>query len=193
MTTEKTVQQQSPAAESSTERDLVVDNMIKNHVLMASGVSLVPIPVFDMIALSSTQMNMLRSLSEHYELPFDETSIKSMVVPMLSGSLPVLGVVGLSSLVKVIPGIGTLAGSAGLSVTAGAITYAVGQVFAKHCAAGGSLEDFDSQQAQHFMKEELEHGKAFVRNIQNELRHRDDEQVEEQSDTEASEGKKSAA
>ena len=125
-------------------------------------------------------MSLLRSLSEHYEVPFDDTAVKSILTPMLGGCLPVLSVIGLSSLTKLIPGIGTLAGSAGLSVTVGATTYAFGQVFAKHCAEGGSLQDFDSRQARRFIKEEFEHGKAFVRNMQDELRHKDNAQVEKQ-------------
>ena len=184
--TEKTAP--PPVTEPSTEHDLAADNIIKNHVIAASGVALVPIPVFDMAALTATQMNMLRSLSEHYAVPFDDTDIKSIVTPILSGCLPVLGVMGLSSLAKLIPGIGTLAGSASLSITAGAITYAFGQVFAKHCAAGGSLQDFDSQQARRYIKEEFEHGKAFVRDIRDELGHKDKAPAEQQSDAKVAEG-----
>jgi uncharacterized protein (DUF697 family) len=171
-----------PAAEPTTEQDLAANNIIKNHVIAAGGVALVPIPIFDMAALTATQMSLLRSLSEHYEVPFDDTTVKSILTPILGGCLPVLSVIGLSSLSKMIPGIGTLAGSAGLSVTVGASTYAFGQVFAKHCAGGGNLQDFDSQQARRLIKEEFEHGKAFVRSIQDELRHKDNTQVAKQTD-----------
>lgn len=176
-----------PVTKPATEQDLAAQNIIKNHVVAAGGAALVPIPIFDMAALTATRISLLRSLSEHYGVPFDDTAVKSILVPMLGGCLPVLGAISLGSLTKLIPGIGTLAGSAGLSVTVGATTYAFGQVFAKHCAEGGSLQDFDSQQARRFIKEEFEHGKAFVCNIQDELRHKDNIQAEKQPDAKIAE------
>ena len=198
MTTKKTTQEQPTAPEQPSEHDLAADNIIKNHVIAASGLALVPIPIFDMAAMTATQMNMLRNLSEHYSVPFDDTSVKTIVAPMISGCLPVLGVIGLSSLVKLVPAIGTLAGSASLSITGGAITYAFGQVFARHCATGGSFEDFDSKQARRFIKEEFEQGKAFVRSMQDELNHNKvekeaDTQSEKDSDEKVKKGKGNAA
>jgi uncharacterized protein (DUF697 family) len=91
------------------------------------------------------------------------------VTSLVAGSLPVLGVVGLSSFAKLIPGIGSLAGSASLGISAGAVTYAVGQTFIMHFEEGGTLEDFEPKQAQAFFKREFEAGKAFTKEIRREL------------------------
>lgn len=150
-------------------RLITANNSVKNHIIASMAVGLVPLPMFDMAALTSTQMNMLRSLSEHYDVSFEDTDMKSLLMTLLSGSLPVLGVVGLSSFAKLIPGVGTLAGGASLSLTSGAVTYAVGQTFIMHFEAGGTFEDFDPKQAQAFFKREIEAGKAFVQSIKDDL------------------------
>lgn len=151
-------------------RKIMADDIVKNHIIASITLGIIPVPLFDLAALTTTQMNMLRSLSEHYEVPQEGSNMTSLVTSLIGGSLPVLGVVGLSSFAKLIPGIGTLAGSASLGVTAGAVTYAVGKTFIKHFEAGGTLENFDHKKAQAYFKQEIESGKAFVKDIRDELK-----------------------
>lgn len=150
-------------------RRTVANGIVKNHIIASVTLGLVPIPLFDLAALTTTQINMLRSLSEHYEVPPADTDVTSLVTSLIAGSLPVLGVIGLSSFAKLIPGIGSLAGSASLSISAGAVTYAVGQTFIMHFEEGGTLEDFKPKQAQKFFQRQFEVGKSFVKDIRNEL------------------------
>lgn len=175
MTTENTQNELNP---DDIEMDTVIavvqevaaKSIVKNHVIASLTLGLVPVPLFDLAALTATQMNMLRSLSEHYGVEFDDTNSKSLITSLIGGSLPVLGVVGLSSLVKAIPGVGSLVGSASLSITAGAVTYAVGQVFIMHFEEGGTFEDFDAKRARDFFKRELEAGKLFVQALKEEIK-----------------------
>ena len=146
------------------------NNIVKNHIIASIGLGLIPAPLLDLSALTITQMNMLRSLSEYYGQPFDDTDTKSLITSLIGGSLPVIGVLGLSSFAKLLPGVGTLAGSASLSLTAGAVTYAVGQVFIMHFEQGGSLEDFDVKQAKAYFEQEFKAGKSFVKEIRDELK-----------------------
>ncbi len=154
---------------SSEIQDVTANNIVKNHIIASIALGLVPVPLFDLAALVTTQMNLIGSLREHYGLPADDTDTKMLVTSLISGSLPVLGVVGLSSFAKLIPGIGSLVGSASLSISAGAVTYAVGQTFIMHFEAGGSLDDFEPKQAQDFFKREFDKGKQFVKNIRDEF------------------------
>lgn len=158
------------AAVSCEVRDTEANNIVKNHIIASMALGLVPVPLFDLAALVTTQMNMLSSLSEHYGVPFEDSDSKSLITSLVGGSLPVLGVVGLSSFAKLIPGVGTLVGSASLSISAGAVTYAVGQTFIMHYEAGGTLEDFEPRQAQAFFKREFEKGKNFVQEIRDEIK-----------------------
>lgn len=151
-------------------RNMSANSVVKNHVIASITLGLVPVPVFDIAALITTQMNMLRSLSEHYGVQHEDTNSRSLITALISGSLPVLGVVGLSSFAKLIPGIGTLVGSASLSVSAGAVTYAVGQTFIMHFEEGGTLDDFDANTAQAFFKKQFDQGKEMVKTLRDELK-----------------------
>jgi uncharacterized protein (DUF697 family) len=158
------------ASVSSESHDLSANNIVKNHIIASITLGLVPVPLFDLAALTAVQMNLLRSLSAHYSVPFDDHSSKPLLTALLGGSLPVLGVLGLSSVAKLIPGIGSLFGSASLGVLAGAVTYAVGQVFMMHFEGGGTLENFEPKQAKTFFEREFNAGKAFVQTIKEALK-----------------------
>ena len=99
----------------------------------------------------------------YYNVDFDEQLGKMLVTSLVSGSVPVLTVVGLSSFVKIIPGIGTVGGGISMTVMSGAVIYATGQVFIQHFEAGGSFDDFDTKQWKSYFKEQLEEGKKAVK------------------------------
>lgn len=135
------------------------DNTIKNHVMVAMTLGLVPLPVFDVALLIGNQVKMVHGLSELYETPFEENRVKSIVISLISGSVPVLGVIGLSTGAKIIPGIGSLVGSGGVAITGGALTYAVGRVFVQHFESGGTLLSFDTKKMRGLFKKELDEGR----------------------------------
>ncbi len=137
-------------------------NIIKNHVIASTTMGLIPIALIDIAALSANQHTMLQHLCKHYEVDYDSQRSKLLISALLSGSLPVLTMMGLSSAVKVIPGIGTLGGNAGVAITGGAITYATGQTFVRHFSAGGNLDDFIPARFSGFFNKELKKGKQFV-------------------------------
>lgn len=141
------------------------NNIVKNHVMTGSAAGLVPMPVFDILALSATQLNMIRSLSKHYDIDFDKNRVKSLILSLVGGSIPTLAILGLSSTSKLVPGIGTLGGNASLSIVGGALTYATGQTFNKHFSEGGTLKDFEPKRFLAFFKEELYNGRHFVMNL----------------------------
>jgi uncharacterized protein (DUF697 family) len=138
------------------------NNIVHNHVLTSAAVGIVPLPVFDIIALSGTQLNMLRHLSQHYNVAFDKRKVRSLMLALLSGSLPVITMMGASSLSKLIPGVGTFGGNVGVSLLGGSVTYATGQTFIKHFNAGGHLTDFEPKQFTHFFQQELKKGKKLL-------------------------------
>jgi uncharacterized protein (DUF697 family) len=140
--------------------------IVKNHVLSGSAIGLIPIPFVDTFALSSNQVNMLHRLSEHYDLDFNKRRAKVILTALVSGSLPLVAVLGLSSALKVIPGIGTLGGNASLSVLGGAITYATGQSLVKHFEAGGTIHDFHAKSYIQFFKRKIKKGMQFVQNTE---------------------------
>lgn len=137
--------------------------IVHKHILSSSAVGLVPLPVFDVVAITGAQLNMLRQLSHHYDIAFDKNTARSLTFSLLSGSLPVVTIMGVSSLSKLIPGVGTFAGNVGVSLLAGSVTYATGQTFIKHFNAGGQLVDFKPKQFGYFFQQELKKGRALLK------------------------------
>jgi uncharacterized protein (DUF697 family) len=105
--------------------EALAKNTIKNHVIAAMTIGLVPVPLFDWGLLIGNQVKMVHGLSKLYGVPFEENRVRSIIISLFAGSLPVFGTIGLSMGAKLIPGIGTLLGSGIVSTTGGATTYAV--------------------------------------------------------------------
>ena len=65
-------------AESSEENKKdMAQSVVSAHVVGGMSLGLMPIPLFDIAALTGTQVNMLRSLCKQYEVNFDEKIGKS--------------------------------------------------------------------------------------------------------------------
>lgn len=144
--TTRLIQVQNELGQKSlTIREQEADRIVKNHVLAGSAMGLVPLPLFDLVALSGTQYNMLEQLCEHYAVDCDKQKIRSSLIAILGGSIPTLALLGAGSAFKFVPGIGTLGGNASLTVLGGVITYALGQSFVKHFSTGGTLDDVNAK------------------------------------------------
>lgn len=120
--------------------------IVRKHMLTGMTLSAVPIPILDVAALTGIQLHLLDKLSQHYAVSFDKKLAKAKLIALLGSTLPTTSIMGLSSLTKLVPGIGTLAGGASLSALSGAVIYATGSVFIRHFEAGGTLETFNHQQ-----------------------------------------------
>lgn len=142
-------------------KHFAAQNIVKAHMATGGAMALLPIPVFDFASLAGTQLNLVRVLSQHYNVDFDETTAKAVLVSLFCGVIPLVTIVGLSSVAKIIPGIGTIGGGVGMSVLSGGIVYAVGQVFIKHFEQGGSLVDFESKEWVDTFKQNFEAHKAL--------------------------------
>ena len=164
--------QQSPAepqaesvgqvAEQEIDLHSQASNIINKHVITVMGASLVPIPLFDLVALSSVQLKMLYSLTKLYEIPFSKNLGKSAIVSLLGGVMPTSAAMTLASLAKAVPGLGTATGMISVSVLGGATTYAIGSVFTQHFESGGTLLDFDPKKMREFFSSKLKEGKEVA-------------------------------
>lgn len=139
------------------------NNIVKNYVMAGSSMGLIPIALLDIVALSANQHAMIKHLCKLYDVDFDAHRSKLLVTSLITGSLPALTIIGLSSLFKLVPGIGTLGGSAGVALSGGAVTYATGQTFVKHFSVGGNLDNFIAPHFSGFFNKQLKKGKTFLR------------------------------
>jgi uncharacterized protein (DUF697 family) len=151
------------ASSTSNSKRLITQNIIKNHMAAGAGLALIPVPLFDLGALTGTQMNLLRSLSHHYGVDYDEQKGKVILTSLVSGSIPILIVMGLGSFAKLIPGIGTVGGGISMTILAGSLIYATGQVFARHFEQGGTLSNFQIKQWKEYFTEQFESMKTEMK------------------------------
>jgi len=140
-------------------------NLIRKHVIIVMGASLVPIPLFDLLALSGVQLKMLHGLAKLYEVPFSKNLGKSSIVSLLGGVMPTSTAMTLASLAKAVPGLGTATGIISVSLLGGATTYAIGSVFVQHFESGGTLLDFDPKKMRAYFSSKLEEGKAVAADL----------------------------
>lgn len=144
------------------ERTKHADTIIRNHVVWSMGAGFIPILVADIFAVSALQLDMIRQLTRVYGVNYQETQGKAIVTALTSSTL---ARVGAGSLVKLIPGIGSLLGGATVSVFAGASTFALGEVFKKHFETGGTILDFDPGRLRKMYKEKFEKGKKVAEEL----------------------------
>ncbi len=137
------------------------NRIIKNHMIWSMGAGFIPVPIADFFAVSAMQLDMIRQLSNVYEIDFEETKGKAIITALAGSSLARMG----ASAVKFIPGVGTMLGSLSLAVLSGASTYALGEVFKKHFETGGTFLDFDPSRLMKYYNEKFEKGKDLAREM----------------------------
>ncbi len=133
------------------------EGIVKSHVIAGMGISLLPLPLLDTVALTDVQRRLIGRLADHYGVVINERGRK-LAIAAVAGALPVLATgLGLS-LLKVVPVFGSLAGAGTLSTLAAAITHAVGAVIIDHFESGGTLQDLDPELLRRHLRRELRRG-----------------------------------
>ena len=114
-------------------------DIIRNHMYWAIGAGSLPLPLIDLAAVTGIQLDMLKQLSRHYGVPYQEEQAKSWLSALSASLLSRLG----ANALKLIPGIGSILGGVSMAVLSGASTYALGQVAREHFEGRGSFEDLN--------------------------------------------------
>ena len=103
------------AAMTDQERDEAASKLVDRFSLWSGAAGLIPIPFVDMAAVGGVQLQMLRRLSEIYGVPFSENRGKSVLASVAGAVIPAstatTTAVGVGSLVKSLPGVGTAIGA----------------------------------------------------------------------------------
>lgn len=151
--------------EPSEDPNVDANTIIRNHVAWSMGMGLIPVLMADIFAVSALQLDMIKQLCKVYGVDYKETEGKA-IVTSLTGST--LARIGAASVVKLIPGIGTVLGGITVSSFAGASTYALGEVFKKHFSEGGTILDFDPKRLKKFYNSKFEKGKDIAKQVSKE-------------------------
>ncbi len=143
------------------DRDEMAGKVVRNYMYWSMGAGLIPVPVLDIAVVTGVQLKMLSQVAKLYEVQFSEVRGKSIVSALLGSIVPSsLSKTWLGSLFKLVPVIGTYAGSVSMAIFSGAACYAIGKVFIQHFASGGTFLDFDPKKVGEKFAAEFEEGKA---------------------------------
>jgi uncharacterized protein (DUF697 family) len=129
------------------------------------AVGLVPIPMVDFLGITGVQLNMVRKMADFYDIPFSKDMTKNLIISLIGGAIPVSAAYPFASSIKFIPLIGQSLGAVSMPIIAGASTYAVGKVFYRHFASGGTFLTFDPEKARAYYEEMFQKGKDIVKGM----------------------------
>jgi len=102
---------------------LTANQIVNGSMLLAAGAGAVPAPLWDSALVFGVQIKMLADLSAAYGKPFTENLGRSAVAALLAGAAPALIARGaLGSLIKSIPGVGSVLGAVTQPALAAALT-----------------------------------------------------------------------
>jgi uncharacterized protein (DUF697 family) len=122
-------------------RESAAEAVIKHHMVMAMAGGAIPLPWLDLVAITAVQLDMLKGLAKAYDVQLDAASarvfVTSVTSTLVGSALARLG----ASAVKIIPGIGTVAGGVTQVVVTGGSTYAMGTLLRRMFRNGERLED----------------------------------------------------
>ena len=148
------------------EKEAVANELVAYYSKWAMAAGSIPLPVADLAAVTGVQIQMLAKLSNHYEVPFSENSVKSILASMIGGFVPARFGWGagyaVASTVKSFPVVGTLLGIGTVAVVSGAMTYAIGKVFVRHFEEGGTWLSFDSAKTKQYLQEQYQKGAELM-------------------------------
>jgi len=140
------------------------NKIIRKHVIWSLGGGLIPIPMLDFTAVTAIQIDMLSQLATLYGADYTASTGKTFVAALTGSTFAKIG----ASLVKIVPGIGTVIGGLSMSIMSGASTYAVGKVAVTHFETGGNLLDINMAMAKKAYEEAFEEGKEYASSVDRE-------------------------
>jgi len=148
-----------PIVSSDVQRDEKAADLVNRYTAWAAAAGVIPVPFVDVLAIGGVQLKMLRELAAIYNVEFSENIGKSITAALLGSLVPAgtapVAAIGVASLLKFVPLVGTALASVSMPALSAAATYAIGKVFIQHFASGGTLLDFNPQDYREFMRQQV--------------------------------------
>jgi uncharacterized protein (DUF697 family) len=136
--------------------------IVRTRMYWSLGVGLVPIPLVDFAGLMAIQLEMVAKLAKLFDKPFQKELGKHVIASLVGSVVPTLAAGPLAGAIKLIPVIGYTTGAVTMCLVGAASTYALGKVFTKHFALGGTLFTFDADKMRDEFKKSFEEGKDLA-------------------------------
>ncbi len=133
--------------------------IIKRNMLWSAGAGVLPVPVLELVAVTTVELKLVKELADLYETGYRKDLAKAAVLSLIGslGSATLGKMLAMSSL-RAIPVLGHAVAVASVPAFAAAVTYAIGRVFVAHFETGGTLLDFDSTKVREYFRNEFAAG-----------------------------------
>jgi uncharacterized protein (DUF697 family) len=140
------------AADTPETREEMASKLVDRFALWSGVAGLIPVPVVDVFAVGGLQVQMVRRISQIYDVEFSENRGKALIASLAGAMIPATSGIGAASILKSVPIVGTIAGGFVMPVLSAGATYAIGKAFIQHFATGGTLLDFNPPDYREFIK-----------------------------------------
>jgi uncharacterized protein (DUF697 family) len=142
------------------ERKARARKLVERFSLWSGVAGLLPVPVVDLAAVGGVQLQMLRRLSQIFDIPFSKNRGKAIMASFAGTMIPASTGLGVASMIKAVPVAGTAIGALTTPALSVGATYVIGMAFIEHFASGGTLLDFEPPDYHEFIKTNMASGKT---------------------------------
>ncbi|MFZ0066183.1 MAG: YcjF family protein [Pseudolabrys sp.] len=126
--------------------------LVERFSLWSGVAGLLPVPVVDLAVVGGVQLQMLRRLSQIFDIPFSKNRGKAIMASFAGTIIPASTGLGVASMIKAVPVAGTAIGALTTPALSVGATYVIGMAFIEHFASGGTLLDFEPPDYREFIK-----------------------------------------
>lgn len=138
------------------QRDELASKLVNRFAVWSGVAGLIPVPFVDVVAVGGLQLQMLRRISQIYNVPFSENRGKALIASLAGSMIPATSGIGAASALKAVPIVGMMAAGFVMPVLSAGATYAIGKAFIEHFASGGTLLDFNPPDYREFVRAQKE-------------------------------------
>jgi uncharacterized protein (DUF697 family) len=131
-------------------------HLVDRFALWSGAAGLIPVPFVDWVTVGGVQIQMLRRLSQIYDVAFSENRGKALIASLAGSMVPASSASGVASLAKSVPILGALVSAFVMPVLSAGATYAIGRTFMQHFESGGTLLDFNPPDYREFINTQKE-------------------------------------
>ena len=146
----------SASTDAPKQREQVASKLVDRFAIWSGVAGLVPLPVVDVLAVGGLQVQMLRRLSQIYDVEFSDNRGKALIAALAGCMIPATSGMGAASALKAVPVVNILAAGYVMPVLSAGATFAIGKAFIQHFESGGTLLDFNPPDYREFVKAQKE-------------------------------------
>jgi uncharacterized protein (DUF697 family) len=151
-----TPQTDQATAQTPEQRHETAAKLVDRFAVWSGVGGLIPLPFVDVLAVGGLQLQMLRRLSQIYDVQFSANRGKALIAALAGTMIPATSGMGAASALKTVPILGMLAGGFVMPALSAGASYAIGKAFIQHFESGGTLLDFNPPDYREFVKAQKE-------------------------------------